>query len=159
MENNLQQKIAGLTDEEVEQCLNGLLNGLMVRNPEYERLLTSPQDMTEVVQVAAEGVGVAPEQIIEAGSQNQHESMRLILIELAGTEEFGPKIEAWIDNERNTLLEPVTTALVLGGIIFALSSSIHFEYENVNGKKKLKVSFSKKPTSESLLKKFFGLFG
>jgi hypothetical protein len=60
---------------------------------------------------------------------------------------------------RSLHLEPVTTALVLAGIIFLLSTRINIEYENQDGKKTLKVKVEKPKTSEKLLEKFFPLFG
>lgn len=158
MESQLYRKLALLTDNEAELCLNNLLNGLTIRHPEYLSLLTSPAKMAEALNSTPAGEANTSVRIDEPSPQERPAAIRLILSEIAEDEELGPKLEAVIDNQRNTLLEPVTTAVVLAGIIMALSTSVEIEYGNEDGKRKFKLKIVKPTTTEKLLGKFFRIF-
>ncbi len=155
MESQLHRKLALLTDNEAEQCLNNLVNGLTIRSPEYLSLLQSPEKMAEVITSDPAGDLNTAIQIDEPAPQKRPAAIRLILSEIAGNEELSPRLEAVIDNRRNTLLEPVTTALVLAGIVLVLSTSVEVEYENEDGKRNLKVKVVKPTIKQNLLEKFF----
>lgn len=159
MSENLYRKIALLTDAEAEDCIHGLLKGLTIENREYARLLQSPSDMEEVIKAAAVSAGVSSPEVKAIDQPAGVKVVRETLLELADDENFGPRVEAWIDGARPSLLEPVTTAVVLAGIILALSADVDVGYKNVDGKKSFWFNLKKKPTSDGLLKKFFGLFG
>jgi len=79
--------------------------------------------------------------------------MRAILQEAANDPALAPRIEAWLTGSRKLLFEPITTTLILAGIVVVLSTSVKIEYENKDGKKHLKVSVDKKATPASLIKK------
>jgi hypothetical protein len=155
MSEAIYRKIALLTDDEAESCINGLLKGLTIENPDYARLLQSPSDMKKVIAAAATETGVSVAEVKDIEPQQGPKAVRHILLELADDQKFGLKVEAWIDGARPSLIEPVTTALVLAGIILALSANIDVGYKKKDG---FWFNIKKKPTSDSLLKKFFGLF-
>jgi len=155
---SLYQKLALLTDAEAEQCLNGVLKGLMVAQPEYADLLSAPDQMAQVVQAAAADAGQAALQIGEVTSPERPKAIRAILAELAEDPALNPRLEAWLNTARPTLLDPVTSALVLAGIIMVLSTHIRVEYEDKGGKKHLRVKVEKKPTADKIMTKFFGFF-
>lgn len=158
MSENLYRKIALLTDAEAEDCINGLLKGLTIQNRDYARLLQSPSDMEEVIKAAAERAGVSSADVKAVDQPVGVKVVRETLLELADDRNFAPQLEAWIDGARPSLLEPVTSALMLAGIILVLSANVDVGYKNVDGKKSFWFNIKKKPTSDSLLKKFFGLF-
>jgi len=154
----LYQRLALLTDAEAELCLNGILKGLAAMNQKYAELLASPEDMAIVIQTAASHIGQQVTNIGEVTPQERPKAIRIILAEVAEDPVLSPRLEAWLNTVRPKLLEPVTSALILAGITFLLSTHIDIEYENQNGKKKLKVKVEKKPTAEKILRKFFSFF-
>lgn len=159
MSESLHRKIDQLSDDEAEDCLNVLLKGLTIDKPEYAELLVSPDDMKKVIEKAAKEGSISVTTVREIENPKQRaEAIRFILKGLADHPQFGSEVEAAIDNARDKLIEPVTTALVLGGIIFVLSLDVDVKYENKGGKKDVSIKIKKKPTSDSLLGKFFGLF-
>lgn len=158
MSEAIYRKIVLLTDDEVELCVNGLLKGLTIENRDYAILFQSPEKMKEVIAEAAAETGISVSDVKDIGPGQTPTAVRHILMELVDDENFGPKVEAWIDGQRPSLLEHVTSALVLAGIIMVLSTDIDMGYQNKDGKKDLWVKFKKKPASEGLLKKFLGFF-
>jgi len=153
----LLRKLAILTDEDAEKCLNGLLHGLTLEKPEYARLLGSTEDMEKVVEAAAEK-RIQPERVETITPEERSRAIRVLLVELADHEKFGPEIETWIDGSRETMLVPLAVPLVLAGIVLVLSIDIEIEYKNEDGKKKFGFKLKKSATSEKILGKFFGLF-
>ncbi len=151
------QELALLTDAEAEMCLNGLLKGLTVTEPEYAALIARPQEMENVVAQVAEQVGTSvPAAPFPPAERSK--AVRAILVQVAQDPELGKRLEAWLQTARPKLIEPVTTALVLAGIILVLSTHVKVEYEDKDGKKHVKVTVEKKPTSNKILDKFFGIF-
>ncbi len=154
----LYPRLALLTDAEAEWCLNGILKGLTATQPVYAELLASPQEMTMVVEAVASDIGKPLPNIGEVSSQERPKAIRVILTEIAEDPELSPRLEAWLKNARPKLLEPVTTTLVLAGVVFLLSTHIDIEYEDQDGKRKLKIKVEKPTSSEKLLEKFFDFF-
>ncbi len=155
---NLYQKLALLTDAEVELCLNGLLKGLTVSEARFEQLLASPKDMSTVIRSVASEMGESLRQVREIAPAERPGAIRLILVEIAENPALSPRLEAWFRTARPKLLEPVTSAVVLAGIILALSTHVEFDYEASNGKKRLKVKVEKRPTALKILEKFWQFF-
>lgn len=155
---NIYQTLALLTDADAELCLNGLMKGLVAEQPNYAELLASPKDMATVIQTVASESGKKFSTIGEVTPQERPKAIRLILATIAEDPALSPRLEAWFKTARSTLLEPVTSALVLAGIITALSTHVIIDYEVQNGKKKLKVKIEKKPTASRILGKFFAFF-
>jgi hypothetical protein len=54
------------------------------------------------------------------------------------------------------LIDPITTTLILAGVVAALSTHIKIQYENKGGKKHLKITVEKKPTAKSIIAKVLG---
>lgn len=159
MSESLHRKIEQLTDEKAEGCLNVLLKSLTIESSDYGELLQSREDMKEVLEQAAQEVKITGLSIDEIDSpQERVKTIRFILHSLADDQRYSSQVEAVIDNFRPSLIEPVTTAIILASVIFVLSSDIDFKYENKNGQRNVSFNFRKKPTSDSLLGKFFGLF-
>ncbi|MDZ8185280.1 MAG: hypothetical protein RMX96_10555 [Nostoc sp. ChiSLP02] len=156
---NLYHKLALLTDDEARICLNGVLKGLLALQPQYEALFASENQMQAAIEQVISELGQAPSSAIDTiKKQNTSKAIRLILIEIAENPEISPRLEAWFSSARPKLLEPVTTALVLAGIILILSTDITIEYKNQDGKKNFRVKVEKKATPSKFLEKFFSLF-
>ena len=158
MSTTLYRKLAILTDEDAVKCLNGLLHGLTIEKPEYARLLGSPEDLEKIIQTAGDGK-IQPERVRVISPEEQSRAIRILLIELADHEKFGPELEAWIDGARETMLLPLAVPLVLAGIVLVLSTDIEVEYKHEDGKRRFGFKLKKSATSEKILGKFFGLFG
>lgn len=153
MTTTLYRKLAVLTDEDAERCLNGLLHGLTIETPDYSRLLESTADMETVLQAAG-----VPDKLRTLTPADRSRAIRILLTELADHDKFGPELEAWIEGERETMLVPLAVPLVLAGIVLVLSIDINVEYRIEDGKKKFAFELKKSSTSEKILGKFFGLF-
>lgn len=158
MSTNLHRKLALLTDEECAKCLNGLLQGLSIEKEDFGRLLETPDDIKSVIDEAGENK-ISSANLENISQEDQSKALRVLLVELGDTAEYGPAIDAWTDSARDTLLVPLAVPLVLAGIVLVLSTDIKIEYKNEDGKKKFHFKLEKSPTTEKILSKFFGLFG
>lgn len=158
MDTNLYQQLVLLTDSEAKSCLNGLLHGFTIRHPEHAKLINDPAQMVEVIRGADVESKNVPSNVEGIVLKEDPKAIRLILLQAAEDEELGPKLKAFIESKRPTLLEPVTSALVLAGIILVLSTRVEIKYEKENGKTHVKVHVEKSSTSNKLLEKFFGFF-
>ncbi len=158
MSTALYRKLATLTDEDAAKCLNGLLHGLTIEKQDYARLLDTPEDMGKVIRAAGDNK-IQPAQFENISAEDQSRAIRVLLLDLADDEQFGPQVEAWIDGARDTLLVPLAVPLILAGIVLVLSTHIEIEYKNEDGKKKFSFKLTKPSSSEKIIGKFFGLFG
>jgi hypothetical protein len=155
---NTLEQVALLTDQEAESCLNGLLKGLSITDPTFKRLLRSPTDIQDAVRLVSADLGTEISQTDEPSTDQRPKVIRTVLVQIAKNPTLSPRLGNWLKTARPKLLEPVTTSLVLAGIVFVLSTDVKVEYANVAGKKKLKVKVEKKATASKLLEKFFALF-
>src|SRR5581483_1142001 len=112
--------LAGASDAEAEAYLNTVLKGWMATQPAYANLVTSPESLSEAVASAAAQVG-KPVAGAEIAAEERPKGIRAVLVEMAGDESFRPRLEAAIEGYRPKLIEPVTTSLVLAGIVMLLS--------------------------------------
>lgn len=154
------QQLALLTDNQAERCLNGVIGGLVETKPQYARLLVRPDDMSTVVQRVAEDTDHPLDVSVgEVDPEQRPEAIRLILAQMVEDQELRERLVAQLRTGRDTLIEPITTAVVLAGIILVLSTHVKIDYERQNGQSTLDVQVEKKPTANEILKKFFGFFG
>ncbi len=171
--NQLHEAIDKLSDSEAERCLQTLVQGFAVRKG-YEDLVTSEAELKSVIdqysiaayrkkEVAKEPEPPPPPPIDPAkvaDPANRPAGVRAVLHAMADDDELRPKLDSWFTSGRPTLVEPITTALVLAGIVFVLSVDIKLKVKkDKDGKVEWEVNLEKEPTKESLLEKFFGLFG
>ena len=149
---NATELLALATDDDAKRALDVLLKGLSVQQPALAPYLNDEQTLQSIVQDAA------PNEAAQVTSLEQGDprAIRALLMQLA-TSDRADAVAAAL-TQRQKLIEPVTTAVVLAGIVLLLSTSFSVEFENVDGKKKLKVNVAKKETTEGLLARFFDLF-
>lgn len=154
------QEIALRTDAEIEACLQGVFNGLAAQKEAYKRLATSPDDMKAVITAAlgAAALPALPEGDAEDAKEARARALRALLVEMAESPELRPRVEAQIARKRDMRFDPITSAILLAGIVMVLSTHIEIEYKNEGGKKNLLVKVVKKPTDGSVLARFFDLF-
>ena len=152
---NLQKQIEQLSDHEVDKCLQGVLKGFLGRNPEFARIVISSTASEDALRSVTEQVGKSIHNFDPAENPLVK---RQVLVALAGDPATAPWVEAWIAGDRPTLLEPVTTAIIMASIVMALSANFAVDLEKKDGKTALKVHVDKKPTAKAILEKFFKIF-
>ena len=152
------RELAVMTDIEAETCLNGVMKGFAASSPSYDALAPQPERLRDALQSIAAEAGLSAPALAEPQAGLRPKAIRLILTEMASDDETRERLEAWLESARPTLIEPITTAIVLAGILLVLSTSVDINYERKNGKSNIKVAIKRKPTTERLLSKFFGLF-
>jgi hypothetical protein len=152
----LSREIAVLTDPEAKNCLNGVLKGLAVSKQDLEALYASPEGMVNLLQQVGAEVSLADPGWEKLAARDDAKLLRTVLVEIAAQPELAPRISAWLKTNRPTLLEPVSTALVLAGIMALLQTEIEFAAGVKDGKKHFTFKLHKKPTTAKLLRLFGG---
>jgi hypothetical protein len=151
------RKIALLTDAEVKSCLNGILKGLAVSRQNLEALFASTNGMVDLLRQVGAEVDLADPGWEKIAAHDDAKLLRMVLVEMSERPELAPRVSAWLESSRPKLLEPVTTALVLAGIIALLQTEVEIARGEKNGKKYFTWKLHKKPTTAKLLQLFAGL--
>jgi len=144
------KRVALADDQQACNAVQVLLKGWSEARPEIASLVGSKQDLESLVRESTD----LPK-LLQA---NEARAARAILVQLAEDEEGASRVEAAL-KERKKLIEPVTTALVLAGIVMLLSTEVEIDSKVVDGKRSTSVHIKKGPTSDGILGKFFSLFG
>ena len=154
--------LSTLTDAEVERCLNHVLSGYAaIKGYDFKKLLAQQDDMIEVVQqVSADpevAVAVPPGDV---PARSRAAAARVLLAEMAASDDpdLKAQVAGWLESDRKTLLEPITTALVLAGLVTFLSTKIEVGYDKDGKKKKIHVKVEKPSASKEILKKIASFF-
>jgi hypothetical protein len=154
MKTDLMTRLALMTDAEARLCLSGVLEAqATARGPEYRKFVRTVPALKTALQQASEKSG-RPE-LASAKIANQPEAIRALLVEMTGRRNTKAALITWLDGARAALPDPITTSLVLAGIVFVLSLDIDLELDDG----KLHVHVKKAPTDKTILEKFFGIFG
>jgi hypothetical protein len=147
------ERFERLSNKEVDQCLQVVLKGFIARHSEYGRIVSAPEEAVAAMDAVVQQLGISkPSSKVETAS-----TRRQVLALLAQDPATAPWVDAWIEGHRPTLLEPITTAIVLASLVMVLSANFAVDVETKNGKTSLKVHIDKKPTANAILKKFFNL--
>ena len=151
----LREKVESLTNQEVDQCLQAVLKGFVARHSEYGRIVSSPEETGAAMDAIVQALGISkPSSKVEETTSAKRHALAL----LAEDPATAPWVEAWIGGRRPTLLEPITTAIVLASLVMVLSANFAVDVEKKDGKTSLKLHIDKKPTANAILKRFFNLF-
>jgi hypothetical protein len=145
-----------LTDDEARNVLSRLVEGFAARNPDFP--IADDKALANIITTIGqtEGEAVLPRRDSELTDQRKAERKLLVLLsQIPEQREF---VEGAIALSRKVLLEPITTALVMAGIILVLQTQFDVRIKQKNGKSEYEVHVGKKPTDKSLLTKFFSLF-
>ena len=153
-----QTQLASLTDYEARSCLDRIISGMNVSNPELQ--LTSPNDLGDILKNIAVSHGNLPfTPRRDAELSDTPKAVRLVLIEFLEDPNLRARLEAALRLDRPTLIDPITGALVMAGIIVVLTTRFNLKYKRgKEGKPEIEVSVSRDASSEGIIKKFFGLF-
>lgn len=144
------KRVALANDQHARNALQVLLKGWTEDRPELAPLVGSKQELERLVEESAD----LPK-LLQA---DEASAARAILVQLAEDDAGAVRVDAAL-GERKKLIEPVTTALVLAGIVMLLSTEIEVDSKVVDGKRSTNVHIKKGPTSDSILGKLFSLFG
>lgn len=157
---NLYRELALLTDAQAEHCLNDILRTLAIQEPKYAEIFDRPTEMQKIVESVAHDVDTPLANVGEVAPEYRPTAIRAILIEIAEDARLNPRLQNWFKTARSTLIvDPVTSAIVLAGIVMVLSTHVSITYKEENGERtNLEVKLEKKPTTERILEKFFSLF-
>jgi hypothetical protein len=149
------ETIAKLTDDQAANCLQCILKGYAEREQQLTEVITTdaPKAMAAI---AVELLDDAGRKQLAGVNANDPLLVRQILQLMASDKSFGEQLEGGL-GRRKTLIEPVTTALVMAGLIILLSTHVKISYENKNGEKNLKVSVDKPSAPKELIKKVLGV--
>jgi hypothetical protein len=151
------REIAVLTDPEVKDCLNGVLKGLAVSQQNLETLYASPQGMVDLLRQVGAEVSLADPGWEKLAARDDAKLLRTVLVEIAEQPALSPRVSAWLKSTRPKLLEPVTTALVLAGIVALLQTDMEVAAGVKHGEQHFIFRLHKKPTTAKLLQLFVGL--
>jgi hypothetical protein len=155
---DLVERIDALTDYDAVQVLNRAVSGVAAADPQIAKL----QYLSEIwKQIASQTTTeLAPRKDEQLGElPQQAEAARLVLREWAADAELASRVEAAIRADRKVLVEPITTALVMAGIIIALQTRVGLKVKSKDGKMDVQLEVQKKPTADNIIKKFFSFFG
>ncbi|HTA38742.1 MAG TPA: hypothetical protein VK760_06680 [Candidatus Acidoferrales bacterium] len=151
-------KLALLTDAESSRCLSRVLAG--IRETHAEIPVTSPDDLAGILRGLAASTGSkvhVPNQ--DSGLREGAKAIRIVLSQFLEDAELSRRVDAAIKTDRDTLFEPITTALVLAGIVVVLRTRFKMTYKRAkDGKAEFEVGIERKPDSDATIKRFFGLF-
>ena len=165
----LMRAIENLEDDQAERCLQVLIKGYAVRHG-AEELYASESLLSDIVtqyqylileskqkELPRPTVGPTPPPVSPPPIPSPRPEVtdptawpittRELLREMAGDAELRPHLESWFEFDRPTLFDPITAALVLGGIVLVLSTEIDIKVsKDKDGKIEWKVQLKKPPT-------------
>ncbi len=155
---SLQDDVKALSDDDALACLNGVLKGLAAQSPELEGLFAQPAEMDRAIREIPQAAGQPSLLGLKVDPQQRAEAARQVLAVMADGD-LAPRVRAYLDGARPKMLEPVSTALIVAGVVALLSTQFEGEVKQEDGQTSWHFKFKKDPTSESILKQILGIFG
>jgi hypothetical protein len=155
---NLTDQLAKLDAKDAERCLHILLKQFAEQDPAIAGALGSPDELRDAIATAAADLGNDVGAVHELAGTEREDAVRLVLAALVERDDTRPRVQGALTNLRHTRVDPVTAAVVLAGVVLVLSTEFEIQYEDVDGKKKLKLLIRKKATPPAILAKLFALF-
>lgn len=150
------EKLALLSDAQIHGVLNRMIEGYAARNPNVP--VGDPEALALILTKAGQQVDEKVQPQIDAKIPDASVAEREILVRLSHDPAQVQFVEGALSNDRKVLFEPITTALVMAGIIFLLQTEFDVKISKKGGKTDYDVHVGKKPTDKSILQKFFSLF-
>jgi hypothetical protein len=147
--------IANLTDDQATKCLNCMLKDFAEREGDLAQVITSDAPAA-ITTIASRVLDDADAERLGSIRPDDPRMVKLILRLMAGDKRFAERLDGCLAR-RDTLIEPITTAIVMAGLVILLSTHVKISYENKQGKKHLKVFFEKTSTPKEILKKILGV--
>ncbi len=150
------EKVAGLTGSQATAALNRLVEGYVARHPEFP--VGDLKSLAGILQAAGKVAGENVSPRVDVDISNSPAAARAILLELAAIPDQKDYVEGAIEVSRTVLIDPITAALIMTGIILVLETQFDVNISHKDGKTEYDVKLGKKPTDKSLIGKLFGLF-
>ena len=117
-----------MTDREAQNCLQALLRDY-ASTAEMRKFVGTEEALAETLREAAPEQ--VPANLSEAAGRDPAKAVRAILDQVAQPgHPAHEKLVTWVQTKRATLVDPVTAALVMAGIIFVLSLDIKVEVKD-----------------------------
>jgi hypothetical protein len=156
---DLKNGIKGLSDVNAADVLQRLVKSLVTNDPQLLELIQSEAAMRDLARDAAQRLLDTSIDVDAVPSTSDPKLVKDMLLAFADDPVLSVKLQNVIAARRDVLFDPITSAIVLAGIVLVLSTHVEIEVgKDKQGKKHWKVKIEKKATPPSILKKFFGLF-
>jgi hypothetical protein len=152
---DIHEKLALLTDAEASDVLNRVVDGYAEKNSDIP--LRDPEAVAGIVAKISEAAETPVAFLEDAALANQAAAKRKLLVELARDPDLRKRVQGAIDSNRRVLLDPVTTALVMAGVVLLLQTKVKIKIAKKSGKHEYSVEVSKDPTSKGIIGKIFSL--
>jgi hypothetical protein len=126
-------RLALMTDAQARACLGEFVEGDARAKGRYHLELINSQ--TALRKVLNQARAIDPDLKVQLLKINDSlEAVRALFVAMAGDRSLRPRLGVWIakggtPSGRAVLAEPITTALVLAGVVFALSPDIDVKIE------------------------------
>jgi|EndMetStandDraft_5_1072996.scaffolds.fasta_scaffold32366_2 hypothetical protein len=154
---DVHNKIASLTDSEVHDVLNRVVTGFAVRD-RHHIPVNDTKVLTSILNQISDAADTPITPRVDRDLRDLAAIERELLNEMMHDEKLRPYVEGAIKADRSVLLDPITTALVMAGIVFVLGTKINIEITKKDGKAEYSVKLERTETSENIIAKFFALF-
>jgi hypothetical protein len=151
---NIFEQLALLSDAEVHNALGRLIEGYAERNRNIP--VQDAGALGSVLKQLAGSLGESITPRSDSELRDRARAERTILVHLTRNTKQRKFVQAAIDS-RPVLLEPITVALIMAGIILVLETEFDIKISKKNGKRDYDVRIGKKPTDKSLIKDLFSI--
>jgi hypothetical protein len=151
---SVDRRLALLTDRDARLVLNRIIGGLLPKEPELAR----PDELKTALVEVSRGAPTKIEPKTDNAIPDQPAAIRLLLVAFADDDKLKPNLVAALAMDRGVLVEPVTAALIMAGIVLLLQTNVDLKIKKKNGKTSIDFSVKKKPTADKIIEKFFGIF-
>ncbi len=150
------ERLALLTDAEAHNVLNRIIEGYAARNPSIP--VADEDALAGILIKIGEAAGEAVAPRMDSELPDVAAAERSLLVELARNPSLRVYVIGAVESSRKVLFEPITTALVVAGIIFVLETEFDAKISRKAGQTEYEVHLGKKPTDKSIIGKFFAFF-
>jgi hypothetical protein len=153
---DINEKLALLTDTQAHNVLNRVIEGFVARNPNIP--VGDVKALTVILTTIGEAAGESVVPRIDSELTDKAVAERSLLVEMSRNPKQRGFVEGAIASNRQVLVEPITIALVMAGIVFVLETEYDVKVSRKHGKTEYDVHVGKKPADRSVITKFFSLF-
>jgi hypothetical protein len=150
------EEVALLTDDQAHKVLNRVIAGYLARNPEIP--VGDPSALADILVKIGADAGESIAGQADDALRDQMAANRQVLVLLVRNAQGREFVQGAIKHSREVLVEPITTALVMAGVIFLLQIEFDVKVTRKDGKASLDIRVGKKPTDKSLIGKILGRF-
>jgi hypothetical protein len=125
-------ELAKLTDAEAGRCLGYVV--VRLASEGAREYATEEAAANEALGIAAAQLSVATDALPSIAEKRKYEAIRLILVEMVSLPDSKAHIRSWLGSDRGNTRGPISSALILAGIVLVLSFEGEFRCKKQNGK-------------------------